>query len=129
MPKITKRIPYKTFNKLWISAQNFNTKREFINHYLFAISDEYIDFEKKYNLKFESAYDFLSEIYNKANITLKEIMDTLHLQNKDLVNTFCLSRRTVEEWKAGRNHCPDHIRLMILRHFNMLHFKDYIVIC
>ena len=92
---VVKVIPDKIFHILWNNAKKFELLDDYIKYFTSIKSKGYIDF------------------YKECNINEIDIFVTLS-------NIFCIPIRTIEDWYAGKSKCNDYIRLMFIRHFELL---------
>lgn len=63
----------------------------------------------------------LSQIWDVANRSMKEIALAAGMSQRKLAERFCIPYRTMEDWCRGVRTCPVYIRLMMqecLRLFN-----------
>lgn len=124
--KRKKIVPNRLFKKLWMDAEKITDKREFVNKYLSTLSKEYVDFKKIVGLEHEESVMLLNEIYEKQHMTFKEILNEAGKRKADIVNTFCIPIRTVEEWYTGKNKCAGYVRFMLLKHYRLISLGKYI---
>lgn len=114
-----KIIPDREFYKLWKSAISSKTIGEYINN-----NSEW-NF-KKYNLEYDGFLFMLKEIFRCSRLTVKEIFDCAGTSKAKVSNAFCIPIRTVEDWYSEKNKCPDYIKIMFLRYFNIMNLGRYI---
>lgn len=127
MKKIrVKTLPDRIFHQLWSDVSNYDDKDEFINQYMSVLSNDYINFQDKYRIKIPDIYKMLNSIYKCGKMTFKEIIDQAGLKKKDISHIYCIPIRTVEDWYYGKNRCPDYVRLMILRDYELISLGNYI---
>lgn len=55
----------------------------------------------------------LTQIWELAHMTVKEICKKANLSQSALADRFCIPRRTVEDWCRGLRTPPDYIRFMM----------------
>lgn len=115
----TKIISDKDFDKLWKNALKSENENEFV-----SICQD-IKFNK-YNITYDVFIFMLHDIFKCAKLSFSEILDQNHYKKSRLSHAFCIPIRTVEDWYSGVNKCPDYIRLMLLRYFNMFNLGKYI---
>ncbi len=121
-----KVLPDRVFSRLWNAAEKADSKSSYIKEFTNPMSENYIDFNRKYEIDPEAASIMLSEIYEKSHMTFKEIITKAGKRKADISNIFCIPIRTVEEWYTGNNKCNGYIRLMLLKRFHMLSMGKYI---
>lgn len=115
----TKVIKDIDFNKLWKSANSEDNENEFVvkNH-----EWPY----RKYKMEYDVFSMMLHRIYIASKRTFKDIIDANNYSKSKVSNAFCIPIRTVEDWYTGKNKCPGHIRLMLLRYFKDIDLGKYI---
>ena len=57
--------------------------------------------------------DQLGSIFDAANRSVSEIAKAAGLSQRKLAERFGIPYRTMENWCAGTNKCPDYARLMM----------------
>lgn len=55
----------------------------------------------------------LGELWATAHLTIRDIRAGTGLSQAAFAQRFCIPRRTVEDWEAGRRSCPDYVRLLL----------------
>lgn len=55
----------------------------------------------------------LTNIWNLAHMSIKEIIKAADINQSDLARRFCIPLRTVQHWVAGTRDCPVYTKLMI----------------
>lgn len=124
--KIIRIIPDRIFYKLWKAAEEDVKVYEYIDKFTSPLSDEYINFRKKYNLGELQVMDMLENIYNAAHLSMADIIAASGRRKADIGYIFCIPIRTLEDWCSGKNKSPSYVRLMMIRKFNLLKLGKYI---
>ena len=62
---------------------------------------------------FDDVVDTLDKTWNAAHISIKEIRAHTGLSQAAFAQRFCIPRRTIEDWEAGRRTPPDYVRLLL----------------
>ncbi len=114
-----KVLPDKEFHKIWNAAQKKDYEA-YVHMFTHPASKDRIDFEKKYDISFNAAYTLLKNIYDKANLSFKDILALTGKRKVEISNAFCIPIRTIEEWYSGNNRCPSYVRLMLLNNYYQL---------
>lgn len=57
--------------------------------------------------------DAIGAVWDTAHLTIREIRAVTGLSQVAFAQRFCIPRRTVEDWEAGRHSCPDYVRLLL----------------
>ena len=117
---VVKVIPDKIFHILWNNAKKFELLDDYIKYFTSIKSRGYIDFYKECNINEIDIFVTLSNIYKAANLSFKEIVELAGVKKIEISNIFCIPIRTIEDWYAGKSKCNDYIRLMFIRHFELL---------
>lgn len=55
----------------------------------------------------------ISDIWDVAHASIRDIRAYIGLTQAAFCTRFCIPRRTVEDWEAGRRSCPDYVRLLL----------------
>ena len=55
----------------------------------------------------------VSGIWDAAHASIRDIRACTGLTQAAFCTRFCIPRRTVEDWEAGRRSCPDYVRLLL----------------
>lgn len=118
-------VPDRLFSLLWNEAEKSKSKSEYLKKYTLVSSASCIDF-KKYRIGYDEGVAMLSEIYEKANMSFREIVAMAEKKKADISNTFCIPIRTVEEWYSGKNKCNSYIRLLLIRQYHLLNLGKFI---
>ncbi len=124
--KIIRVIPDRIFYKLWRAAECDIKIYEYIDSFTSSLSDDYIDFRKKYKLDELQAIKMLENIYKASHLSVKEIINASGKKKADIGYVFCIPIRTLEDWCSGKNKCPSYVRLMLIRKFELLNLGKYI---
>ena len=124
--KIIRVIPDRIFYKLWRAAECDIKIYEYIDSFTSSLSDDYIDFRKKYKLDELQTIKMLENIYKASHLSVKEIINASGKKKADIGYVFCIPIRTLEDWCSGRNRCPSYVRLMLIRKFELLSLGKYI---
>lgn len=122
-----KVLPDRVFHSLWDRAAGTELV-DYIRAFTAPLSEEYIDFYKKYKIGPADAAQMLKEIHARANMSLKEIVSEAGIKKSEIYHVFCIPKRTVDDWYAGVNRCPSYVRLMLLRQFHLLRLGKYIIL-
>lgn len=120
-----KIIPNSVFADLWMNANKFMNKSDFLRNYTRAGSKDYIDFAK-YGLEYEEGISLINEIYEKASLSFKEIVDLSGKSKSEISYAFCIPIRTIEDWYTGKNKCIPYVRLAILRQYRLFNLGKYV---
>lgn len=123
--KLNKYISFKLFYKLWNTAKEFDSESLYISSLTSYSSDKVIDFHK-YNLTYEQWVTMLSNIYRAYNTSIDEIWKSSGLSKSDFAKLFCFEYRTLDYWITDKRNCPDYVKLMLLRYFNMINLGKHI---
>lgn len=124
--KIVKILPDRIFYKLWKAADNEMKIYEYIDSFTSPLSNEYIDFYKKYKLDELQTINMLENIYKATHLSMREIIDASGQKRADIGYIFCIPIRTLEDWCSEKNKCPSYVRLMMIRKFGLLSLGKYI---
>lgn len=62
----------------------------------------------------------LTAIHNVAHMSVREMLKEAKLTQNAFSVKFCIPLRTVENWAAEVNKCPDYTRLLIARQLELL---------
>lgn len=55
----------------------------------------------------------ISGIWDVAHATIRDIRTYTGLTQAAFSTRYCIPRRTIEEWEAGRRTCPNYLRLLL----------------
>lgn len=55
----------------------------------------------------------LDKAWNMAHISIKDIRARTGLSQAAFAQRFCIPRRTIEDWEAGKRTPPDYVRLLL----------------
>lgn len=55
----------------------------------------------------------IGAVWDTAHLTIRDIRANTGLSQAAFAQRFCIPRRTVEDWEAGRRSCPDYVRLLL----------------
>lgn len=124
-PKI-RILPDKVFYKLWIAAGESTSYSIYQKRFLSYVSEEYINFSRLYGIDEMEAVKMLENIYRCANLSTREILEMTGKKKSEIRNIFCIQIRTLENWWGGKSDASGYIRLMFLRHFQILSLGKYI---
>ncbi len=119
-------LPDKLFYELWFAAQEYDDKKDFYKAFTNPALERYINFSKKYKMNPSQAHILLKEIYEKSNMSFKEILNVCGLKQSETCYKYCIKIKTAESWSNGKNKCPDSMRVMILRENNKINLGNYI---
>lgn len=64
--------------------------------------------------------DAVSQIWDAAHRSVKQIAADAGLSQRKLAERFCIPYRTMENWGGGQNACPLYVRLMMQECLGML---------
>lgn len=123
--KLNRYISFKLFYKLWSYAKDYNTVNSYITALTSYSSKEVIDFHE-YDLTYEQWTTMLNNIYIAYNTTVEEIWKLSGLSKSDFAKVFCFEYRTLDYWITGKRNCPDYVKLMLLRYFNMINLGKHV---
>lgn len=62
---------------------------------------------------FDDIAETLDNVWNTAHISIREIRARAGLSQAAFALRFCIPRRTIEDWEAGRRTPPDYVRLLL----------------
>ena len=57
----------------------------------------------------------LERVYDLAHLSVREIRQRAGLTQAAFGLRYCIPRRTLEDWEAGRRLCPPYVRLLLAR--------------
>lgn len=57
----------------------------------------------------------LGALWDVAHMSIREIRASTGLSQAAFSKRFCIPRRSIEDWEAGRRSCPDYVRLLLAR--------------
>lgn len=55
----------------------------------------------------------LGKLWDAAHMSIRDIREYTALSQAAFAQRFCIPRRSVEDWEAGRRSCPDYLRLLL----------------
>lgn len=58
-------------------------------------------------------------IWDMAHASMKDIRACTGLSQFGFAQRFCIPKRTVEDWEAGRRTCPPYVHLLLAQAVNM----------
>lgn len=119
-------LPDKIFHTLWDTACDCNSFDEYYNSIIFTNSYKYIDFSR-YNIPLDQVYDLLKSIYQASSLTIKDLLSKYNYSKAAFSHRFCVPIRTVENWCASTNKCPNYTRLLFLQSLGEPILPSYIV--
>lgn len=125
MPRKTIILTNKLFHKLWDGSKGLS-EQEYLDLYLKRESEEYIDFNKKYEIETFLAHKLLKKIYELSNMSFVELKDRTGLKNPDIADRYCIAIRNIQQWSNGKAKCPSYVMLMIMRDEHMLNFDGMV---
>ena len=125
MPRKTIVLSNKLFHKLWDSAKDLS-EQEYIDLFLKRESDDFIDFERKYDIEAYIASKILKRIYEYYNLSFEELIRLTKLKNSEIADRYCIGIRNVQQWVNGKAKCPPYVKLMILRDEHMMNFDGFV---
>lgn len=96
----------KQFNTIFREACADQNKEIFVSDW--ALSSIFDESEDLIKLSEE-----IAAIWEVAHLSIKEIRAATGLSQIKFCERFCIPRRTLENWEAGTNECPDYTRLML----------------
>lgn len=123
-----KTIPDRLFHRLWDSCRDMESQDQYVQRYLSPLSEDFIDFFRKYDIAELASRQMLINIYQAYHMSFRDIITSASIKPSEVSHIFCIPIRTIEEWSSGKNRCPGYIRLMLLRHFYLLDLGKYIAI-
>lgn len=128
MPKsrIVRILPDRVFYKIWKAADSNIKIYTYIDAFMSPLSNNYIDFYRKYKIDEMRTMTMLKNIYSAAHLSVKEIIRLSGKRKADIGYIFCIPIRTLEDWYSGKNKCPAYARLMMIRKFGLLSLGKYI---
>lgn len=101
----------KQFYTLWTEAQTSTDREAFISDW--ALSSVWEDAEDAPIP--DGRADAIGAVWDTAHLTIRDIRASTGLSQVAFAQRFCIPRRTVEDWEAGRRSCPDYVRLLLAR--------------
>ena len=104
----------KLFAKLWQDALSQPDCELYIAEY------GYPDWFDEISEDVNEAVSTLSAIHRVANMSVREMLSESGLTQSAFAVKFCIPLRTVENWAAEVNKCPDYTRLLIARQLELL---------
>lgn len=63
--------------------------------------------------------DDLGQLWDVAHVTIRDIRAHTGLTQAAFSIRYCIPRRTIEEWEAGRRTCPNYLRLLLAQDAGM----------
>ncbi len=121
-----KILSNKAFHAIWTMASKVESYEELKAN---LIADKKAcpkTLEKNYGITYDETLFIYKEIFDCYNTSFAKIMELASVSNSDIRDIFNIPIRSIEEWKSGRNKCPDYIRLMLLRFFHLISLGKYI---
>jgi DNA polymerase-1 len=58
--------------------------------------------------------DYSGKLWDAAHMSVRQIKEASGMSQLKFAERFCIPRRTVEDWCAGKRECPDYLRLLIM---------------
>lgn len=104
----------KLFCKLWQDALKQPELEMYIGEY------GYPDWFDEINEDADEAISTLTAIHRVAHMSIREMLKEAKLTQNAFATKFCIPLRTVENWSAEVNKCPDYTRLLIARQLKLL---------
>lgn len=101
----------KQFYTLWTEALASNDRDAYVSDW--ATSSIWEDTEDA--LIPDGRADAIGAVWDLAHLTIRDIRASTGLSQVAFAQRFCIPRRTVEDWEAGRRSCPDYVRLLLAR--------------
>lgn len=98
------------FNAIWNTALELDNSRIYLK-----ACKELCTLEND-----EISDETLLNIFSVAHLSVKDIVGSTKLNQKEFATHFCIPQRTVEAWCAGKRKCNDYIRLMMCKQLGML---------
>lgn len=98
------------FEAIWDMALNTEDSKCFLE----ICKELYV---REYSKETEA---ILLNIFFVAHLSVKDIVGTTKLSQKEFATRFCIPQRTVEAWCTGSRKCNDYIRLMMCRQLGIL---------
>lgn len=121
-------IPNILFHQIWdICIKIDNSHFKNINDFNIT---EYIRYNYNINYK-KSKLDYVQftylceQTFKISRFSFKELLKLINKGKASISHEFCIPIRTVEDWYAEKNKCPEYIKLMILKQYHQLSFGKY----
>lgn len=102
----------KKFYTLWAAALNEMDREIFVAEWSTSIiwgEPETLEDDKMISIA-----EYCGNLWDAAHMTIREIKDHSNMSQIKFAERFCIPRRTVEDWCAGKRECPDYTRLMMM---------------
>lgn len=119
-------IQNKDFAKFWKVVNEGYLIQDYEDNFLSIQNASYIDFKNKYNMDPFLAKKMLDNIFECANLSLKEICEKAGKKKTQVRDIFCIPQRTVEDWYYEKKKMNPAIKLMVLKQFHLLDLGKYI---
>ena len=113
-------IPDPLFFELWMTAEKTEDKNGYISQTLGHASKKLTRFVRENHIQTTSVADMLGKIYDLSHLDFCQIVQISGKRKSQIRDIFCIPIRTIEDWYTGKNRCPAHVRLMLLKHFFLL---------
>lgn len=120
-------IPDVLFEELWFAANNSNTEEE----YLSKILDKNSKINKvylKHKIPLIHFMDMLNYIYILSKKAFKEIVESSGLKSSHFRHYYCIPENTYKAWYYGKNPCPAHFRLLLIKSLGLFKLPHHIYI-
>ena len=118
--KVQSIIPDSLFFELWMTAEKTEDKNGYISQTLGHASKKLARFVRENQIQTKSVADMLGKIYDLSHLDFCQIVQISGKRKSQIRDIFCIPIRTIEDWYVGKNRCPAHVRLMLLKHFLLL---------
>ena len=102
------------FAKLWRDALKQPSLEMYIGEY--GCPDRFDEIGE--NL--DEVVSTLTKIHKVAHMSVREMLKEAKLTQNAFAVKFCIPLRTVENWSAEVNKCPDYTRLLLARQLHLL---------
>lgn len=104
----------KLFYNLWLDALEQPNLEMYIGEY------GYPDWFDEISKNADEVISTLTAIHHVAHLSIKDMLKEANLTHGAFAVKFCIPLRTVENWSAEVNKCPDYTRLLIARQLGFL---------
>lgn len=121
-----KILSNKAFHAIWDKASKVDTYEELKQKIQEDKKASTNALKKNSGITYDEALFIYKALYECYNTSFAEIMKLASVSNSEIRDIFNIPIRSIEEWKSGRNRCPDYIRLMLLRYFHLISLGKHI---
>lgn len=68
----------------------------------------------------DTVVEKLRQIHRVAHVSVRAMLKDAKLTQQAFSVRFCVPKRTVENWAAGVNQCPDYLRLLFAMQLGLI---------